>query len=189
MLYSIKGTVTKKGEGYCIISTGALGFHIIANERTLAGILEGEKSELFCELHIRDSSLELFGFQDEASLSLFKMLISVSRIGPRSALGIMEADTPARIAGAIIEGKAEFLSKTSGIGQKTAERVIMELRDKLNLDELGGSAKTADIDSDVEEVLVHLGYKRGEARKAIRKLGNEPEKLEERIKEALKRLQ
>ena len=189
MLYELFGTVAKKGNGFCVLRAGPFGFKLMMNERTLNRLTEGAEVTLACNLYVRDTALELYGFASDVSRELFEMLISVSGIGPKMALHVMETDEPERIAAAIVEGRTDFLTRTPGIGKKTAERVIMELRDKLHLHDTTGTARAMDVDADVEEVLVRLGYPRRDAQRATQSLGPEPTKLEERVKAALKFLQ
>ncbi len=188
MLRSIQGIVARKGPGYCVLMTGALGFKVAVAARLLEKLRENEEVKFACSMHLKDTAIELYGFENETALSLFEMLISVSGIGPKTALHIMDADSPERIAAAIVEGKSDFLAATPGIGKKTAARVIVELRDKLHLTNASELAKTMDVDADVEDVLVSLGYNRRDVKRVIQLLGNDSEKLEDRIKEALKRL-
>jgi len=188
MLRSVRGIVARKAPGYCVLETGAFGLKVSVNARTAEKLREGEEAKLACSMHLKDTAVELYGFENETALSLFEMLISVSGIGPRTALHIMDADAPERIAAAIIEGKSDFLAATPGIGKKTAARVVMELRDKLHLGESSEIAKTLDVDADVEDVLVNLGYNRRDVKRVVQSLGAAPEKLEDRIKAALKRL-
>ena len=185
MLYTLSGKLKSKSEDFAVIENGGFGFKVFMNQRTMQS-LPTDNVELFVHLHVRENALDLYGFQDEKSRKLFEMLNSVSGIGPKTALGVLDTDTTEKIMAAIIEKKIDFLTKTSGIGRKTAERVILELRNKLSLPRAEALTKTMDVDADVEDALVNLGYPRREVKNALSRLGEKPEKWEERLKETLK---
>jgi Holliday junction DNA helicase RuvA len=138
-------------------------------------------------LVVREDALEIFGFLSEEELELFKLLISVSGIGPRSALGVLALDAPEKLVHAIGKGDVGYLTKVSGVGKKSAEKIVLEIRDKVSLlsfDDTpisGGEEETL-------EVLLALGYRREEAREALRAISSDLETRDERIKEALKLL-
>ena len=172
-----------------VLEVGGLGFKISTDSRTLRGISKTSgEIKLFCYVYIREDQLELYGFRGEEILRLFEMLITVAGIGPKTALGILEVDTVPNIMAAIIERRAELLTRTSGIGRKTAERIILELHSKIKLPKAGALTKKMDIDREVEEALTGLGYNRGEVRKALEVVPESEKTLEERLKFALKTL-
>ena len=189
MLHSLRGTVTAKGEDFFVLETGSFSFRAFTYKRVLRSLPVSKEVEIFCYLYVRDDHLELYGFLDEQALKLFEMFNAVAGIGPKTALGILDVDTAERIIAAIIERRTDFLTRTSGIGRKTAERIILELQNKLSLPKHAKAiTKAMDIDVDVEEALVKLGYARREVKNALSDLGSSPYKLEDRLKEALKRL-
>jgi len=188
MLHLLRGIVISKGDDFFILETGNFAFKVFTHERTLQNLPSSGKVKLFCYLYVRDDHIELYGFLDERELKLFEMLDAVIGIGPKTALGILGVDTVERIIAAIIERRTDFLTRMSGVGKKTAERVILELQNKLHLPKTEKITKTMDIDVDIEEALVKLGYMRQEVKDALSKLGSKPERLEDRFKETFKRL-
>ncbi len=189
MLYSIRGTIVSKGDNYLIVSIGAVSVKVLTHQTVLSSNKrKGSEVLLYCHLYIRDNHMELYGFTDSQALKLFEMFTKVSGIGPKTALAILDVDTIDRIVAAIIERRTDFLTRTSGIGKKTAARVILELQNKLHLPKTDEITETMDVDVDIEEALVKLGYARREVKEAIAQLGSEPKKLEERLRAALQRL-
>ena len=146
----------------------------------------GEVVNVFTHLHVREDALELYGFLDEAEISLFQMLIGISGIGPKSAMGILGVEKVEKIKAAISEGRSELLTKASGVGKKTAERVILELGNKLRQ---AGSQQIVGLmesDLDIADALVNLGYTKTQAKEALAKVDPKITGVESRIKEALK---
>jgi Holliday junction DNA helicase RuvA len=187
MIYSLKGRLIVKEENFFVIDVGGVGFKINA-PFSVVKILPaiGELVNVFTHLHVREDALELYGFLAENELRFFEMLISISGIGPKSALGILGVDKIENLKAAIAEGRSELLTKASGIGKKTAERVVLELRGKLSQvgsEKLVGLMET---DQDLMEALTNLGYTRGQAKEALGRINPKIIKLEERLKEALK---
>jgi Holliday junction DNA helicase RuvA len=130
--------------------------------------------------------MELFGFTDREELSLFEMLIEVSGIGPRSALAILSLATVDTLRTAIGANDLTYLTKVSGIGKKTAEKIVLELRDKIG--NIGATAPELKDDGDVIEVLMSLGYSRDDARNVMRKVPAAAAGTSARVKEALRLL-
>ena len=189
MLYSLRGTVAGRGGGFVVVEVCGIGFRILTSrETTKAFPGKGSPVSLFCFLYVREDKLELYGFLDEGALGLFEMLNSVSGVGPKTALGVLDVDTLPNIMAAIIERRADFLTRTSGIGKKTAERIILELHNKINLSGTKTLTEQMDLDVEVEEALVGLGYARSEVKKTLSGLGKEEKTLEGRLKATLKAL-
>jgi Holliday junction DNA helicase RuvA len=187
MLYSLTGKFVKKEKNYFILESAGIGFKIFTNEKTLHKI---EKSEspisCFCFLYFREEAIELYGFLEEETLKLFEMLNTISGVGPRSALGILDVDTVPNIMAAIIERRVDLLTRASGVGRKTAERIILELHNKIKLPEAKALSKEIDVNREVEEVLVSLGYPRSVVRRAIEEVGGSAKTLEDKIRQSLK---
>lgn len=189
MIYSVEGKIVGRGDFFVVVEIGGLGLKISTDARTLRGISKtGDKVRLFCYLYVREDQLELYGFKEEETLRLFEMLNTVAGIGPKTALGILDVDTVSNIMAAIIERRAELLTRTSGIGRKTAERIILELHGKIKLPKAKALTEKMDIDREVEEALTGLGYARAEVRKAVEAVPETEKTLEERLKFALKTL-
>lgn len=189
MIYSIKGKLLEKRDNFFVVDLNGLAFKIGSSFNIVKSLPEiGQEVKAFTYLHVRENALELYGFLDQGELSFFEMLIGISGIGPKSALGIMGVEKVEKLKAAIIEGRSELLTRASGIGKKTAERVILELRGKLNQEGAGGIVGLMESDQDIAEALANLGYTKGQARDALAKVGASVSSVEDRIKEALKLL-
>ncbi len=176
-----------QGDHFLIVETGGVGFKVFSNEGTLAAApKEGGEIALFCHLHVREDTLDLFGFLEEGALKLFELLNSVSGVGPRTALAILDLDTASNIMAAILEKRVDLLSRAPGIGEKTAGRVILELQNRIKMPKDAETSKTMGVNIEVEEALVGLGYNRSEVRKVLREIPPEKVSLEEKLREALK---
>ena len=150
--------------------------------------LIGQVMRVFCHLHVREDMLDLFGFLNESDLIFFERLITVSGVGPRSALAVKAIAPTDQLMAAVNEGDAELLTKASGIGRKTAERIVLELKGKLLVLKSAETVKMMESDLDLEEALVGLGYSKQQAKRAIGQLDSLVKGLELRLKAALKLL-
>lgn len=187
MIARIEGPVSFIGEDSVVISACGVGYQVFATPDTLTRLIPGEVAGLYTYLSVRETALELFGFSSMAERLLFEMLLSVSGIGPRSALAILSLADPGTITGAIAKGNSAYLTTVSGIGRKTAEKIVVELRDKvgnLSLSEGDGGEN----DFDAIEALRSLGYTAQESRDALRLVPPEVLGTGKRITEALKHL-
>jgi Holliday junction DNA helicase RuvA len=187
MIYSVSGKLIYKGENFLVVEAGGIGFKIFASERTIrrAGAVGGE-TKLFTHFHVREDAMELYGFPSGEELSFFELLISVSGVGPKSALSIIDVADLEELSAAIQEGRPDLLTKASGIGRKTAERIIIELRNKVGSSRSVAVVEKMDTDVDLIEALSGLGYRREEARSALAKVPTEIAGVEARLKEALR---
>ena len=175
MIQTLSGTVSLKRESFVVVEVGGVGFKVAVARNTFTKLpAVGAQLKLFTYLHVREDILALFGFLDEKELALFEQLNTISGIGPKSALGIMGIASVDQIAAAINEGKTELLTRVSGVGRKTAERVVLELRGKLFMTASAGAVAQMESDADLEEALVSLGYTKQQARAAILKKGKPP---------------
>ena len=188
MISTLEGVLQSKEQGRIIVNIHGVGFSVFLPASALTALPpEGGQCALFTHLHVRENALELYGFLDSFELFFFEKLISISGIGPRSALAIMGVAAVKDLAVAINEGKAELLTRASGVGKKIAERVVLELKGKLPVTEGGASVARQEADRELEETLVSLGYSKSEARGAIAKIPKEITGFKERLKEALKK--
>lgn len=189
MIHSVRGTVTAKGDNFAVLETSnGLGLKVFAGRSTLQGLHSGAAAFLFTFFNVKEDALDLYGFATEEELRFFELLLGVNGVGPKSALSIMEVAPLRELAAAIQESRVDLLRKASGIGQKTAERIIIELKNKVDL---AGSAEVVErmeADSDLVDTLAALGYKKEDARQAIAKLPREMTVFEEKLKHALKLL-
>ncbi len=189
MIYFLRGAVIRKQEGYFVVQSGGIGFKVFTNKKTIALLpTDNQEVSVFTYLHVREDRLDLFGFLEEDELGLFQTLNNVSGIGPKMALQIIDAYGAARVCAAIGDGDLKLLSKISGVGKKTAERLVLELKNKIITPKSGKMNKFTKIDDDIEEILVSLGYQRRKVREVVSDLGETPEGFEERLKKALKNI-
>lgn len=187
VLYTLTGKLAKMAENFVVLENGGFGFKVLVSREIFGRLPKlGEEVKFFCFLHNREDSFELYGFLEEEGMKLFDMLQTVSGVGPKTALGILGIDRAENIMAAILEKRTELLTRTSGIGKKTAERIILELQGKINLPKTKGSTSAMDLNFEVEEALAGLGYSRHQVRKALNELSAETKTLEERLKATLK---
>jgi Holliday junction DNA helicase RuvA len=187
MIAHIDGTVIYISTKFIIVDVHGVGYKVFATLDTIAGVTDGAQVSLFTYTAVRENSLDLYGFMSMSEMSFFEMLLDVSGIGPKSALGILSVATLDILKKAIATGDTSYLNKVSGIGKKTAEKIVLELRDKLyaHKDE-EGSPSALRGESDVVEALKSLGYSQAESRDALRQIPADIEGSSARIKEALK---
>lgn len=189
MIHTLKGKLADKNDLSLVVEVGGIGFKVFTNERTASGAPLGSEVKLFNHLYVREDKLDLYGFLDEGSLKLFELLISVSGIGPKSALAILDIDAPENVIAAIAGKRADILTRASGVGQKMAERVILELQNRIKMPKgVASVAAQMDVNGQVEEALVGLGYGRANVRQIISNVGPEFKTLEDRLRQALKTL-
>lgn len=190
MIAYLKGQVVAKNNNSLVVATGGVGYRVFVGEALLADSRTGQEKELYISERIREDADDLYGFKTASDLELFELLLSVSGVGPKSALAVLSLAPAADITATIIRGDAGLLTKVSGIGKKTAERVVLELKTKVA--RLGnGSLPVSDISltgSDEIDALVSLGYSFPEARAALAAVEPAITSTNGRIKAALKHL-
>ncbi len=181
MISSIRGKITLKTDKFLISEANGVGYKISISPDTLSkSPKHGDEIFLWTHLHVREDAMDLYGFLERQELEFFEMLIGVSGIGPKSALGILGIASIETLRKAIGTGDTSYLTKISGIGKKTAERIVIDLRDKFTGEEKGGSLKE---ELDALEALKSLGYSQNEAREALKQ--TKSENTNAKIKEAL----
>jgi Holliday junction DNA helicase RuvA len=185
MIGSLSGTISAVRGGYVIVSVHGVGYKVAAVRSTLAILRAGDEVALWTHLVVREDVLDLYGFQNEEELRFFELLLTVSGIGPKSALAILDIATIETLRSAISGGNAGYLTNVSGIGKKTAEKIILELRDKVGVSTEGSDASLRG-DEDALEAMRALGYSAAEARDALKKVPAHIESGTERLREALK---
>ncbi len=188
MIARLVGTIAYMSEKYVVIDVSGVGYKVFVSADTIASTNIGEKATVWTYTAMRESSLDLYGFQTTDELAFFELLLDVSGIGPKGALGILNVAAIDTLSRAIATGDTGYLTKVSGIGKKTAERIVMELRDKMKarMTEDSGTNHTLRAESDIVEALKSLGYSQNEARDALKRVPNNIESTNARIKEALK---
>ena len=189
MLSHIIGKILLKGDKFIIVDVSGVGYKVYVSIDTLRELGDkGGEISLFTHLSVREDALDLYGFTLYAEVELFEMLIGISGVGPKSALGIMGVAPLDILKTAIASGDTTYLTKVSGIGKKNAEKIILELRDKLGAIENSGANGLLKEESDAIDGLASLGYSIVEAREALKEIPQEIKGTSERIKEALKHL-
>lgn len=190
MIAFIEGAIELKGERFVIIQSNGVGYRIFASPETIRKIPEkSEKIKIWTHLYQREDAQELYGFLHFAELEFFETLIQISGIGPKSGLGIMSVAPLDTLKRAIASGDTSYLTKVSGIGRKTAEKVIFELREKLAGKGVAHlEAPELKEESDALSALITLGYTASEARDALSSVPRDVQGASARVKEALKRL-
>ena len=203
MIAMVKGILMEKSEGEAIVMTGAgLGLRMMCSMNTLSGLpAAGGECTLYTHMNVREDAMELFGFLKREERDMFRRLISVSGIGPKSALGVLGSMPISDLRLAILTGDAAALSRAPGIGKKTAQRISLELKDKLAQDALGGTAGledfvvTADPAAPVQDAvseamlaLKSLGYTPQEAANALKGVKGHADTPYELIKLALRHM-
>lgn len=183
MISHIEGKIKLRGAKFLIVSANGIGYKVHALPDTLKRT--GETTSLWTHLRVKEDALDLYGFESYSELEFFETLIQVSGIGPKSAMGVLSIAPLDTIKKAISSGEVAYLTKVSGIGKKTAERIIVELKDKMGRLDDSASEMFKD-EQDVLEALKSLGYSPNEAREAIKKIPDDVIGINARIKEALK---
>ena len=189
MIASLQGRSTAKGDNYVVIDVSGVGFKVFVPPSLLdrlSGI--GQELNLFTHLHVRENELSLYGFGTPDELALFEMLLRVSGIGPKVALKIVSIVSVEALREAIARGDAAMLTRVPGVGKKTAERVMMDLKDKLGVAGLVLHPGLTHVDAEVISALTSLGYSIAEAQAALRSLPSEDLALEEKIRLVLQHL-
>ena len=190
MIASLSGTVQKIEAGSLVVAVGGVGVRVFVPRTVLENVGGvGRVIGLRTHLQVREGDLSLFGFESEDDLELFEVLLSVQGVGPKVALAILGALSPELLKSAIMREETAVLQRVPGIGKKTAERIMFQLRDKLDL---GGAAATlplvSDVDADVIDILTGLGFSIIQAQTALQHVPREVRAMDERVQGALQHL-
>ncbi len=186
MIGFLKGIVYTTDNTSLIIDVSGVGYKVLSPLPVLVSVSPGDELSLFIHTHVREDQISLFGFKDEVDLFIFLKLLGISGIGPKSALAMLSVHSPSSLADAVERGDAEALSHTPGVGKKTSEKIIIELKGKLT--HLVGKAET-DVTLEARMALVTLGYSSKEIHDALQGLITEGKSTSSIIKEALSQLQ
>ncbi len=192
MIAQLTGRLIAKNALSCIIDVGGVGFQVVMSSHTLAGLPgEGETVRVLTHLHVREDELTLYGFSDEYERALFLRLIEVSGVGPKVALSALSSFRPDALVDAIVREDAALISSVPGIGRKTAQRVIIELKDRLGGGPLeivpaGGAAAPAT--SEARDALLAMGFSAAEVAQALKGFDGPADDAEALLKHALRRL-
>ena len=174
-----------RGDRFLIIQTNSLGYKVFSLQRILESAKKNNNIQLWTHLHLKEDVMELYGFTEYPELEFFEVLIQISGVGPKSAMGILAGAPLDTLKKAIASGEISYLTKVSGIGKKTAERVVVELRDKMG--KLGETDKAMfKEEEDVLAAIVSLGYSPREAKEALKHVPENVAGINARVKETLK---
>ena len=187
MIYSLTGKLALKSDHFVIVEVSGIGLKVFIKKGDVKGLPAiGGEIKLFTHFHVREDSMDLYGFSSEDELNFFEMLNSVSGVGPRSALAILDISELRNLLSAIKENRPDLLTRASGIGRKIAERIILELKNKVQAEKSESVVRKMESDVDLAETLVSLGYRRDEAKSALSKVDEKVVGMEDRLKAALK---
>jgi len=170
MISYLTGCVVFIEERYFILDVGGVGYHIRATTDTIRVLKKEKKHSIWTHLSVRENALDLYGFTEHGELLFFELLITISGIGPKTALSIMETSSIDTLRKAISSGDSSYLTDVSGIGKKNANKIILELRDKLSGGILNDTDTMLKEDADTIEALVALGYAQKEARATLKQV-------------------
>lgn len=187
MISLLTGKIASIHGGYLVLSVGGVGYKVHASPYTLGKVAGSPEVTLYIHTHVREDQFNLFGFLSEDELSMFELLISVSGIGPKVGLSILSIADPKTIRTAVVNKDATILTRVSGVGKKTAEKVIVELQNKVSAVDVADQA-SALADQEALEALTALGYTVTEAREALKLVSPQVQNVGERLKAALKSL-
>lgn len=188
MIGSIQGKIIELTEKTAIVDVSGVGYLIYTTAYTRNSLKEGENIFLWTYLVVREDTLDLYGFSEKKEKEFFELLITVSGIGPKSAIGILSLVNVDSLHQAIVSGNTQYLTKISGIGKKGAEKIVLELKDKLTKDGFKiNTVMSAELD-DVVNALQSLGYSTKEIREVLQKIPTDLTDTNQIIKEALKQL-
>lgn len=199
MFYYLDGTVAYIEANLAVIDCGGVGYACAATNHTLAHLKQGARAKLYTYLNVKEDAMDLFGFYTQNELNSFKMLIGVSGVGPKAALAILSAATPDQLALAVVTGDEKALTAAPGIGKKIAQRIILELKDKIakqnggEIDLSGGKGAPAAVAlsnkaADAAQALAVLGYSGQEINAALKGIDVEHLPLEEIVRQSLKKM-
>ena len=202
MFYYISGKLARLDTAFAVVDAGGVGYKLTISLTTYASLSGAtENVTLFSHMSVREDGVELFGFSSEDELQMFKLLITVSGVGPKAAVSILSQLTPKNLSMAICSENSKAIAKANGVGPKTAARIVLELKDKLSKTEfadnddalLGNSqslntAKDAHKLSDAQDALIALGYSRNEAQSVLKTIDAEKYELDDIIRLALKKI-
>lgn len=201
MFSYLKGYLTQKGQNFAVIEVSGIGFKVYTSATTLQSISASEENSpvtFYTYLYIKEGIMDLYGFSSQEELNMFELLISVSGVGAKGAIAILSSLTPSKLAVSLVTNDVASIKKASGIGPKTAQRIILELKDKIKNEELIASPQEKSADeaefiandarSEAVSALMVLGYSKFEAERAVAKASPDLTDTEEIIKSALKAL-
>lgn len=187
MIAHLTGKIEYLKNNYTVVGVSGVGYKVFLSAYTFGKVAGATEVSLFIHTYVREDTLALYGFLTQEELEMFELLISISGIGPKAGMGILSIATPKTIKTAILNEDPSILTKVSGIGKKTAERVILELQNKV-ADLSVGDKEEATVDVDAVEALIMMGYSNSEARDALKSVPLDVKDVGQRVKMALQNL-
>ncbi len=187
MISALSGKVLHKDLNNIVVNVSGVGYKVLVTTETALEAVPDSPISLWTHLVVRETSLELFGFLEKELLDVFELLITISGIGPKSALSILNVASPAMLRQAVASEDTTYLTRVSGIGKKNAEKIVLELKNKLKTTEKDRGMDQRS-EGDALEALVSLGYSERDARDALKKVSKDIVGASERVKAALKLL-
>lgn len=188
MLAYLHGTVIAANEKSLTVELNGIGFEVFVTPTLALATKTGTTIELHTHLNVREDALELFGFLSAAERDFFRQLLTISGVGPRSALGVLAVASVDDVRQAVISGDPSLLMTVSGIGRKTAERIVVELKEKLARETTDRQSGLTAGDGTILDALINLGYTAQEAREALRAVPSSVTEIDDRLKAALRSL-
>ena len=190
MIAAVEGTLERRGPDWAIIKIGGVSLQVYVSTSTLSQLgAIGQRVQLSTYLYWKEDNTALYGFTSEQDLGLFKLLISVNTVGPRLALAMLSSMSSDQLALAIGSGNVDLLTQVPGLGRKTASRLVLELRSKLEKEPAGVTSYLTEDNAEVAAALTKLGYSAAEAARAVAELPQSPDlSLEDKVKLALRHL-
>lgn len=191
MIAFLRGIIHVKKDAWVIIDVQGTGYRVFGPEKLIADVQIGNEEQLYIHHHITENGQGLYGFRSLDDIEFFEMLLTISGIGPKVALGVLNAATVMEIKAAVVEGNSDILTAVSGIGAKTAQRIVLELKSKIRMfdvREAGVSSLDVGMHFDAYQALMQLGYNAVEARAALKMVPADVADPQEKVKLALKNL-
>ncbi len=186
MIGQLRGIIARVTQNHLIVDVSGVGYSVACAPRLLSRCTVGSEITVLTHTHIAETAFDLYGFEFESELVLFKQLISVSGVGPKSGLNIMNLGPVDAIAGAISRADITYLTKVSGIGRKIAERIVIDLKEKMGVIAEATTGSNGDRLGMVIDALVAMGYNQLDAREIVRGLRDVEKTAEELVRDALK---
>lgn len=184
MITHIRGKILDKEEKAVVVDVSGIGYKIFLTTGTIEKIREGAEVSFWTHLAVREDSQTLYGFPSKDELNFFELLISISGIGPKTALGILNVSSVQNIRKAVSTGDTSHLTKVSGVGKKIADKIVLELKGKFGAEDSAGISLRDEVDA--LEALKALGFKHNDAREALKQVDETVTDTGERVKRALK---
>ena len=189
MIGFLHGKLQARTDDSIILNVGGVGYRVRVSVSTAAELgAVGSEVQVFTHLRVREDELSLYGFATEEELRLFETLMTVSGVGPKVALNVLSSAAANMVTMAIAQGNVDALTAVPGIGKKTAQRIVLELKGKIDVSGLGDVEELSPLDEDVMNALINLGYSAAEANRAARAVPSNVKVLEDRIRVALQYL-